>query len=155
MVCRYPKEPLLLITPTSNCFSLEHMDNGVLDNTDDISNEQVWSRSLFAGADRKQSIPNVPRKNQTCKKIPVKETTSIKISKPIVAKLGLNTHHILYFEMWPVNGKKMINDFVKEQKISQGSYGKVVLYPNKNDGTAYAIKIAVVFIYSIRYLIQY
>ncbi|EOY19986.1 hypothetical protein QQP08_004386 [Theobroma cacao] len=107
MVCRYPKEPLLLITPTSNCFSLEHMDNGVLDNTDDISNEQVWSRSLFAGADRKQSIPNVPRKNQTCKKIPVKETTSIKISKP-------------------VNGKKMINDFVKEQKISQGSYGKVV-----------------------------
>ncbi|XP_017984638.1 PREDICTED: serine/threonine-protein kinase GRIK1 isoform X2 [Theobroma cacao] len=97
------------------------MDNGVQRNAEDISNEQVWSRSLFAGRDRKQPITNMPRKNQTCKKIPVTETTSIKISKH-------------------VNGKKMINDFVKEQKISHGSYGKVVLYRNKNDGTPYAIK---------------
>ncbi|XVF00307.1 hypothetical protein REPUB_Repub03eG0273600 [Reevesia pubescens] len=108
------KKPMLLITAsTSNCFSLEHMNNDVEDNGDDVSNEQVWSR--------KQTIPYMPRKNQTCKKIPVKETNSIKISKH-------------------VNGKKMINDFVKEQKISQGSYGKVVLYRNKNDGTPYAIK---------------
>ncbi|XWS08329.1 hypothetical protein CRYUN_Cryun41cG0070100 [Craigia yunnanensis] len=121
MVNRNPKKPILLITPTSNCFSLEQMDNGVQDNVDDISNEEVWSRSLFAGSDKSQSIPYMPTKNQTCKKIPVKETTCIKISQH-------------------VNGKKMINDFVKEQKISQGSYGKVVLYRNKNDGTPYAIK---------------
>ncbi|XWS56975.1 hypothetical protein CRYUN_Cryun09bG0131800 [Craigia yunnanensis] len=121
MVCRNPKKPMLLITPTFNSFSLQRMDKGEEGNVDAISNEQVWSRSSFAVADRKQPIPYMPRKNQTCKKIPVKETTSIKISKH-------------------VNGKKMINDFVKEQKISQGSYGKLVLYRNKNDGTPYAIK---------------
>ncbi|XWS11066.1 hypothetical protein CRYUN_Cryun38cG0051700 [Craigia yunnanensis] len=112
---------MLLITPTSNCFSLEQWDNGVQDNADEISNKEVWSRSLFAGSDKNQPIPYMPRKNQTFKKIPVKETTCIKISQH-------------------VNGKTTINDFVKEQKISQGSYGKVVLYRNKNDGTPYAIK---------------
>ena len=82
-----PKKPMLLITPTSNCFSLQHMDNGEEGNADNISNEQVWSSSSFAGADRKQPIPYMPRKNQTCKKIPVKETTSIKISKVILLKV--------------------------------------------------------------------
>ncbi|XVE86118.1 hypothetical protein DITRI_Ditri18aG0010700 [Diplodiscus trichospermus] len=109
MVHRNLKKPMLLI------------ENGVQVNAADISNDQVWSRSLFAAADKKQPIPYMPRKKQTCKKIPVKETTCIKISKH-------------------VNGKRMINDFVKEQKISQGSYGKVVLYREKNDGTPYAIK---------------
>ncbi|XVF82098.1 hypothetical protein PTKIN_Ptkin16aG0017100 [Pterospermum kingtungense] len=121
MACRNPKKSTLQITPTSDCFSVEQLGNGGQDIADDVSNEQVWSRSLFAGADKKQPIPYMPRKNQTCKKIPVKETTCIKISM----------HE---------NGKKMINDFVKEQKINHGSYGKVVLYRNKNDGTPYAIK---------------
>ena len=87
MVFRNPKKPMSLITPISNSFSRQRMDNGEEGNADAISNEQVWSRSSFAVADRKQPIPYMPRKNQTCKKIPVKETTSIKISKVILLKV--------------------------------------------------------------------
>lgn len=122
MASRNPNKSMSLITPTSNCFSLEQLDNGAQHYADhDVSYEQVWSRSLFDGADKNQPIPYMPRKKQTCKKIPVKETTCVQISMH-------------------ANGKKMVNDFIKEQKISQGSYGKVVLYRNKNGGTPYAIK---------------
>ncbi|KAK0604535.1 hypothetical protein LWI29_016624 [Acer saccharum] len=62
-----------------------------------------------------------PSKGQTCKKVPVKETTSLILTK--------NSKR-----------KKMINEYVKERKISRGSYGKVALYRNSKDGTPYAIK---------------
>lgn len=69
-----------------------------------------------------QSIPCTPRTAQACKKIPVTVITSVKHSK----------HS---------NGRKMINEYVKERKINQGSYGRVVLYRNSNDGIPYAIKV--------------
>ncbi|KAK1565807.1 hypothetical protein Q3G72_035481, partial [Acer saccharum] len=71
------------------------------------SHKRVCSKGLFAG--------------QICKKVPVKETTSLILTK--------NS-----------KGKKMINEYVKERKISRGSYGKVALYRNSKDGTPYAIK---------------
>lgn len=88
VVCRpNPMKPMLLITPTSNCFSPQHMDNREEGNADDIPNEQVGSTSSFAGADIKQPIPYMPRKNPSCKKVPVKETASIKISKVFLLKV--------------------------------------------------------------------
>lgn len=84
MASRNPNKSMSLITPTSNCFSLEQLDNGAQHYADhDVSYEQVWSRSLFDGADKNQPIPYMPRKKQTCKKIPVKETTCVQISMVI------------------------------------------------------------------------
>ncbi|EPS63868.1 hypothetical protein M569_10916, partial [Genlisea aurea] len=38
------------------------------------------------------------------------------------------------------DGKKTINEYVRERKIGSGSYGKVVLYRSRVDGKHYAIK---------------
>ncbi|CAM8961529.1 unnamed protein product [Rhodiola kirilowii] len=38
------------------------------------------------------------------------------------------------------NGNKMVNEYVREDKIGAGSYGKVVLYRSRLDGKYYAIK---------------
>ncbi|GKV45934.1 hypothetical protein SLEP1_g52959 [Rubroshorea leprosula] len=79
-------------------------------------NEKSSCRSSFTGSDRELPVPCMLRK-----KTPVKETTSVKY-----------TEHL--------NGKKMINEYVKEHEINRGSYGKVVLYRNVSDGNPYALK---------------
>lgn len=88
------------------------------DDVDCVFNEGVLSRTLFASEDSKPA----PKNQARCKKIPVKETTSVYYSKH-------------------ANGKKMINEYVKERKISCRKYGKVVLYRNSNNGMLFAIKI--------------
>ncbi|KAJ9697829.1 hypothetical protein PVL29_007111 [Vitis rotundifolia] len=88
------------------------------DDVDCVFNEGVLSRTLFASEDSKPA----PKNQAICKKIPVKETTSVYYSKH-------------------ANGKKMINEYVKERKISCRKNGKVVLYRNSNNGMLFAIKI--------------
>uniref|UniRef100_M1AEB7 non-specific serine/threonine protein kinase n=1 Tax=Solanum tuberosum TaxID=4113 RepID=M1AEB7_SOLTU len=56
-----------------------------------------------------------------CREIPVKET-----------------HKVVRTE--DEDGNKMVNEYVREQKIGSGSYGKVVLYRSCTDGKHYAIK---------------
>ncbi|KAK6144453.1 hypothetical protein DH2020_021273 [Rehmannia glutinosa] len=56
-----------------------------------------------------------------CREFPVKET-----------------HNVLRSE--DENGNKTINEYVRERKIGAGSYGKVVLYTSRLDGSHYAIK---------------
>ncbi|KAI3461444.1 hypothetical protein Pfo_018107 [Paulownia fortunei] len=56
-----------------------------------------------------------------CREFPVKET-----------------HNVLRSE--DENGNKTINEYIRERKIGAGSYGKVVLYRSRLDGTHYAIK---------------
>ncbi|XP_070024500.1 serine/threonine-protein kinase GRIK2-like isoform X3 [Nicotiana sylvestris] len=56
-----------------------------------------------------------------CREIPVKET-----------------HKVIRDE--DEDGKKMVNEYVREYKIGSGSYGKVVLYRSRTDGKHYAIK---------------
>ncbi|KAK2641411.1 hypothetical protein Ddye_023174 [Dipteronia dyeriana] len=99
--------PMPLIPTKSNIFS-EDLESAYLQDSEERdSHKRVSSNGLFAG--------------QTCKKVPVKETTSLILTK--------NS-----------KGKKMINEYVKERKISRGSYGKVALYRNSKNGTPYAIK---------------
>ncbi|KAK4840021.1 hypothetical protein QYF36_026696 [Acer negundo] len=95
---------MLLIPTKSNIFSED------LESEERDSHKRVSSKGLFAG--------------QTCKKVPVKETTSLILTK--------NS-----------KGKKTINEYVKERNISRGSYGKVALYLNSKDGTPYAIKVSI------------
>lgn len=65
--------------------------------------------------------PSIDKNNQAiCRGIPVKETTHL--------KRGQNAE-----------GKKMINEYVREHKIGSGSYGKVVLYQSSS-GKPFAIK---------------
>ncbi|GLU24743.1 hypothetical protein SLE2022_406410 [Rubroshorea leprosula] len=78
-------------------------------------NEKSSGRSFFPGSDRELPVPCMLRK-----KIPVKETTSVQYTKHL-------------------NGKKMINEYVKEREINRGSYGKVVLHRNISDGNPYAL----------------
>ncbi|KAL8029818.1 hypothetical protein ABFS82_14G244600 [Erythranthe guttata] len=56
-----------------------------------------------------------------CREVPVKETQRA-------------------FRSEDENGNKTINDYIRERKIAAGSYGKVVLYRSRLDGTRYAIK---------------
>ncbi|GAA0176206.1 non-receptor serine/threonine protein kinase [Lithospermum erythrorhizon] len=56
-----------------------------------------------------------------CREIPVKET-----------------HELIRSE--DEDGNKMVNQYIREYKIGAGSYGKVVLYRNQDDGKHYAIK---------------
>ncbi|XP_031268888.1 serine/threonine-protein kinase GRIK1-like isoform X1 [Pistacia vera] len=89
--------------------------NYCLDNDDDEERD----------ISKKKGAPLTPYMSReslfTCKKIPPKETSS----------LNFAVH---------MNGKKMINEYVKVRKISRGSYGKVALYLNINNGTPFAIK---------------
>ncbi|KAF0889173.1 hypothetical protein E2562_022440 [Oryza meyeriana var. granulata] len=39
------------------------------------------------------------------------------------------------------NGNKMVNQYIHQRKIGSGSYGKVVLYSNTEDGKLYAVKV--------------
>uniref|UniRef100_J3NFE6 non-specific serine/threonine protein kinase n=2 Tax=Oryza brachyantha TaxID=4533 RepID=J3NFE6_ORYBR len=39
------------------------------------------------------------------------------------------------------NGNKMVNEYIHQRKIGSGSYGKVVLYKNMEDGKLYAVKV--------------
>lgn len=64
--------------------------------------------------------PLVQKIQPICRQIPVKETTLLRLSRN-------------------ADGKKMINEYVRERKIGCGSYGKVVLYRSSN-GKPYAIK---------------
>ncbi|KAG0492000.1 hypothetical protein HPP92_005064 [Vanilla planifolia] len=57
-----------------------------------------------------------------CREVPVKETRKVTLSED-------------------EHGKKMINEYTRERKVGSGSYGKVVLYQNVNDGKKYAIKV--------------
>uniref|UniRef100_A0A6M2EDM6 Protein kinase domain-containing protein n=1 Tax=Populus davidiana TaxID=266767 RepID=A0A6M2EDM6_9ROSI len=121
---RNPKRPVLPLTCTSNLFSQECASN--IDRRQDDA-ENIFYQELSCGnfpvdKNGEQSIPHSPRKPRACKKIPVTVTTSVRHSK----------HS---------NGRKMINEYVKESRINQGSYGKVVLYRNINSGTPYAIKV--------------
>ncbi|KAK9058588.1 hypothetical protein SSX86_023430 [Deinandra increscens subsp. villosa] len=56
-----------------------------------------------------------------CREFPVKET-----------------HKVVRSE--DGEGKKMVNEYVREGKLGSGSYGKVVLYRSQVDGKHYAIK---------------
>ncbi|CAA0811988.1 Serine/threonine-protein kinase GRIK2 [Striga hermonthica] len=56
-----------------------------------------------------------------CREFPVKET-----------------HAVIRSE--DEDGNKTVNEYVRERKIGAGSYGKVVLYRNREDGKHYAIK---------------
>ncbi|KAI9398712.1 hypothetical protein POPTR_003G215201v4 [Populus trichocarpa] len=121
---RNPKRPVLPMTCTSNLFSQECASN--IDCRQDDA-ENIFYQDLSCGIfpvdkNEEQSIPYSPRKAQACKKIPVTVTTFVRHSKYS-------------------NGRKMINEYVKERRINQGSYGKVVLYRNSNSGTPYAIKV--------------
>lgn len=111
---RNPKRPVLPLTCTSNLFSQDDAEN--------IFYQELSSGNFPVDKNGEQSIPYSPRKPRACKKIPVTVTTSVRHSK----------HS---------NGRKMINEYVKEMRINQGSYGKVVLYRNINSGTPYAIKV--------------
>lgn len=62
------------------------------------------------------------RNGLICREVPVKETRKVTISEDD-------------------SGNKMINEYVRECRIGSGSYGKVVLYRNVNDGKQYAIKV--------------
>ncbi|KAM7273870.1 hypothetical protein ACFE04_028534 [Oxalis oulophora] len=106
----------LLITLSSTSFSQEVANDGDF-------RKGVSSKKLFIGSegDSEKPVTYKPKKPDTCRKIPVKETTTV-----------ISTRH--------VNGQKIINEYIKERKISRGSYGKVALYRNINDGTPYAIK---------------
>ncbi|GKV47904.1 hypothetical protein SLEP1_g54754 [Rubroshorea leprosula] len=108
-VLHNPKKSLLLITSKTNFQGKAEV----------FLNEKSSGRSSFPGSDRELPVPCMLRK-----KIPVKETTSVKYTKHL-------------------NGKKMINEYVKEREINGGSYGKVVLDRNISDGNPYALKIAV------------
>ncbi|KAL5766838.1 hypothetical protein ACOSP7_017455 [Xanthoceras sorbifolium] len=113
--------PMLLIPTKSNIFS-EDLESAYLqDSEDGDSHKRVCSKDLLAGQNGVLSVSYMSKETQTCTKVPAKETTSVTLTK--------NS-----------NGKKMINEYVKERKISRGSYGKVTLYRNSNDGTPYAIK---------------
>ncbi|KAJ6961264.1 serine/threonine-protein kinase GRIK1-like isoform X2 [Populus alba x Populus x berolinensis] len=110
---------------TSNPFSQEcagSSDHSCRqDDGENIFYQKLSYGNIFVDMEE-QSIPCTPRTAQACKKIPVTVITSVKHSK----------HS---------NGRKMINEYVKERKINQGSYGRVVLYRNSNDGIPYAIKV--------------
>lgn len=56
-----------------------------------------------------------------CREIPVKET-----------------HELIRSE--DDDGNRMVNQYIREYRIGAGSYGKVVLYRNQDDGKHYAIK---------------
>ncbi|GLT65173.1 hypothetical protein SLA2020_376190 [Shorea laevis] len=105
-VLHNPEKSLLLITSKTN----------FQDKAEVFLSEKSSCRISFPGSDRELPVPCMLRK-----KIPVKETTSVKYTKHL-------------------NGKKMINEYVKEQEINRGSYGKVVLYRNISDGNPYALK---------------
>ncbi|KAG6783449.1 hypothetical protein POTOM_012898 [Populus tomentosa] len=111
---RNPKRPVLPLTCTSNLFSQDDAEN--------IFYQELSCGNFPVDKNGEQSIPYSPRKPRACKKIPVTVTTSVRHSK----------HS---------DGRKMINEYVKERRINQGSYGKVVLYRNINSGTPYAIKV--------------
>ncbi|XP_011025193.1 PREDICTED: serine/threonine-protein kinase GRIK1-like isoform X3 [Populus euphratica] len=111
---RNPKRPVLPMTSTSNLFSQDDAEN--------IFYQDLSSGNFPVDKNGEQSTPCSPRKPRACKKIPVTVTTFVRHSK----------HS---------NGRKMINEYVKEKRINQGSYGKVVLYRNINSGTPYAIKV--------------
>eukprot|EP00268_Persea_americana_P062882 TRINITY_DN809_c0_g1_i15.p1 TRINITY_DN809_c0_g1~~TRINITY_DN809_c0_g1_i15.p1 ORF type:complete len:278 (+),score=53.21 TRINITY_DN809_c0_g1_i15:373-1206(+) len=64
--------------------------------------------------------PLIEKNRPICRGIPVKETTNL--------RRGQNAE-----------GKKMINEYVREHKIGSGSYGKVVLYRSIS-GMPFAIK---------------
>ncbi|KAI4334415.1 hypothetical protein L6164_019112 [Bauhinia variegata] len=73
-------------------------------------------------AKRSEEILNFRAENgMICRQFPVKET-----------------HQVIRTE--DENGRKMLNEYVREYKIGSGSYGKVVLYQNLVDGNHYAIK---------------
>ncbi|CAL4926940.1 unnamed protein product [Urochloa decumbens] len=57
-----------------------------------------------------------------CREIPVKETNKV-------------------FRLEDEDGNKMVNQYVHLGKIGSGSYGKVVLYRNMQDGKLYAVKV--------------
>ncbi|KAF8403926.1 hypothetical protein HHK36_012032 [Tetracentron sinense] len=121
---RKPERPMDPIYHLSNHFYQECLVNGgcLEDGAADAFYKGKAAGNIFVHEDCKQLIPCFCRKNQvTCRRIPVKETTSVRQTKN-------------------VNGKKMINEYVREGKIGCGSYGKVVLYRSNNDGKPYAIK---------------
>ncbi|KAJ6387785.1 hypothetical protein OIU77_026374 [Salix suchowensis] len=121
---RNPKRPVLPMTCASNQFSQECTSNigCPQDDAENIFYHNFSYGDFPVDKNGQQSIPYSPRKAQNCKKIPVTVTTFVR-----------HTKHS--------NGRKKINEYVKERKISHGSYGKVVLYRNSNSGTPYAIKV--------------
>ncbi|KAG2546473.1 serine/threonine-protein kinase GRIK1-like [Panicum virgatum] len=77
------------------------------------------------GPPRKSSEDIIQSRAQNgfaCREIPVKETNKV-------------------FRSEDENGNKMVNQYVHLGKIGSGSYGKVVLYRNVEDGKLYAVKV--------------
>ncbi|XP_020576259.1 serine/threonine-protein kinase GRIK1-like [Phalaenopsis equestris] len=67
-------------------------------------------------------IPGMPRDDRViCREVPVKLTAQLTMGED-------------------EDGKKMLNEYVRECNIGRGSYGKVVLYKKITDGKKYAIK---------------
>ncbi|KAK9274306.1 hypothetical protein L1049_019120 [Liquidambar formosana] len=124
IVFQNPEKPMNPINHLSNICQECTMNGDYLeDDGDSVFYVKVSSGTCFVCEDSKQSTPHMPRKNRvSCRKIPVRETTSVNCTKH-------------------VNGKKVINQYVRERKISRGSYGKVVLYRNNNNGMPYAVKV--------------
>lgn len=112
---------MLLTLPESNIFSEDLASANLQDSEERDSHKRFSSNGLFGGQNVVLSAPDMSRETHTCKKVPVKETTSVILTKN-------------------PNGKKMINEYVKERQINRGSYGKVALYRNSMDGTPYAMK---------------
>ncbi|KAJ8760085.1 hypothetical protein K2173_010941 [Erythroxylum novogranatense] len=121
-----PKKLLLPIT-SANMFSQSCIDINYEEEAEEEDSENLFYRKLsyrtWSAEEQhgEKRIPYTPEKTLNCKKIPVEETSSARISR----------HS---------SGRKMINEYVKERKISRGSYGKVALYRSISSGTPYAIK---------------
>lgn len=76
--------------------------------------------SLTCGSNGK--LTSFPSKNRPiCREVPVKECS--------IVVHGEDS-----------DGRKTINEYVRQRKIASGSYGKVVLYQSNIDGKPYAIK---------------
>ncbi|XP_077234617.1 serine/threonine-protein kinase GRIK1-like isoform X2 [Tasmannia lanceolata] len=101
----------------SDQFSQECMLNDSLEET--TRSEGAGS---FSHLKDYKKLPSFWEKNRLiCREVPVKEKTRVRQSQD-------------------ANGKKMINEYVRECKIGCGSYGKVVLYRSITDGKQYAVK---------------
>ncbi|CAN8301092.1 unnamed protein product [Cochlearia groenlandica] len=100
-------------------YSCDSDDTNVARGEDEEDEEEVeqTSRSKRSEEILKYRLDN----GLICRQFPVKETIEL-------------------YRGEDEDGKKMINEYVRECKIGSGSYGKVVLYRSSVDGQYYAIK---------------
>ncbi|KAG9151332.1 hypothetical protein Leryth_002854 [Lithospermum erythrorhizon] len=91
-----------------------------------------------------------------CREIPVKETHELIRSERWIlgsryckARIGKLLSEVIpvvgnmFYYYKDEDGNKMVNQYIREYRIGAGSYGKVVLYRNQDDGKHYAIKLRV------------